>query len=415
MPMEKLQNPISIDDLRCGVSFSRLPKHFGRATVITRLLGKKHIWIDSLCIVQNSPNDWQEQSSLMHMVYGSAFCTISADMLNGEKGHLDGERLPSHVNPTVVRPTWPEARGESYRVVPLDLWRCNISESFLGVRAWALQERLLSPRVVHFGRSQIFFECNTRSWCESFPDGLPDELSDDNDRFKGLDVVQDGTALMKKLQSRSDLENVRFSLSGEIASERLIKSSELEKCHPEASSTLASIDASCVNRIIGGAQMKEQVGEEPKSSHSPPAFFVLDKAANEFSVDNNDEKSVEDGAEIPDSVEHLEKYEQEDYAMGGYYLWARILEKYTTTNLTFPSDKFVAIEGLSNYLSRKLNDTFISGLWRKTLVTDLLWSVKLTLDSDWFPMDKNITYFLKKNPYLVTGKRPLVSRAPTWS
>ncbi|KAI2474515.1 HET domain containing protein [Pyrenophora tritici-repentis] len=39
-------------------------------------------------------------------------------------------------------------------------------------RAWVFQERLLSPRIIHFGKEQLFWECHTSNACETFPDGL---------------------------------------------------------------------------------------------------------------------------------------------------------------------------------------------------------------------------------------------------
>ena len=47
----------------------------------------------------------------------------------------------------------------------------EVSDSPLLRQAW-VQERLLSPRVVHFGAHQIFWECNTLKACELYPSGL---------------------------------------------------------------------------------------------------------------------------------------------------------------------------------------------------------------------------------------------------
>ena len=40
-------------------------------------------------------------------------------------------------------------------------------------RAWVLQERLRSPRILHFGRNEVFFECNKLIATETYPSGLP--------------------------------------------------------------------------------------------------------------------------------------------------------------------------------------------------------------------------------------------------
>jgi hypothetical protein len=54
------------------------------------------------------------------------------------------------------------------------LWEREIKKAPLTQRAWVVQERLLSPRVVHFGANQLFWECQELQACETYPDGLPD-------------------------------------------------------------------------------------------------------------------------------------------------------------------------------------------------------------------------------------------------
>ena len=48
-----------------------------------------------------------------------------------------------------------------------------MSESPLAKRAWFVQERLLSRRVIHFGSRQILWECHETDACETFPNGIP--------------------------------------------------------------------------------------------------------------------------------------------------------------------------------------------------------------------------------------------------
>ncbi|KAH7370060.1 hypothetical protein BKA65DRAFT_386907, partial [Rhexocercosporidium sp. MPI-PUGE-AT-0058] len=43
-----------------------LPATFRDAVVITRLLGVKYLWIDSLCIIQDQLSDWEHESAKMH-------------------------------------------------------------------------------------------------------------------------------------------------------------------------------------------------------------------------------------------------------------------------------------------------------------------------------------------------------------
>lgn len=58
----------SINDFKQKVSFNELPKTFQDAVTACKALGIDYIWIDSLCILQDSPEDWAIQGSKMAQV-----------------------------------------------------------------------------------------------------------------------------------------------------------------------------------------------------------------------------------------------------------------------------------------------------------------------------------------------------------
>lgn len=58
-----------------------------------------------------------------------------------------------------------------------DIWTWGIDESPLGGRAWTVQERFLSPRQIHFGSQQLFWECRENTACETLRGGLPQRLT----------------------------------------------------------------------------------------------------------------------------------------------------------------------------------------------------------------------------------------------
>jgi Heterokaryon incompatibility protein (HET) len=206
LPMLKLVDRISADEtgvpvllkrMKAGFSVADLPKTFREAVAIARRLSVRYLWIDSLCIVQNSKEDWKRESAKMGSVYSNAFCTLAAAGSKDSSEGLFHERAPSLARPIAVKPTWEKIVEQSYLVVPLDFWDDMVSESVLGQRGWVLQERLLSPRFIHYGRTQIFWECRSQDCCETFPTGLPDIASGINSRFKGLDPECDGPVLRK--------------------------------------------------------------------------------------------------------------------------------------------------------------------------------------------------------------------------
>ena len=69
------------DLLMKSISLDQLPKTFVDAIEVTRKLGSRYLWIDSLCILQSgerSKEDWEHESSLMHEVYNHAHCNIAS-------------------------------------------------------------------------------------------------------------------------------------------------------------------------------------------------------------------------------------------------------------------------------------------------------------------------------------------------
>jgi hypothetical protein len=60
------------------IKWQSLPKSFQDAVVFTRRLGIRYLWIDSLCIIQDSKEDWETQAAKMAMIYALAVLTLSA-------------------------------------------------------------------------------------------------------------------------------------------------------------------------------------------------------------------------------------------------------------------------------------------------------------------------------------------------
>lgn len=60
-----------------------MPKTFADAIAVTRTMGQRYLWIDSLCILQDLVDDWIAESSYMDQVYSQALFTIVADAVEG--------------------------------------------------------------------------------------------------------------------------------------------------------------------------------------------------------------------------------------------------------------------------------------------------------------------------------------------
>lgn len=70
------------------------------------------------------------------------------------------------------------------------LWKSNMDQSPLLTRAWVAQERLLAPRILHFARDEMFWECNSLIGCETFTTWISgtNPLMDLKTGFTKLDV-----------------------------------------------------------------------------------------------------------------------------------------------------------------------------------------------------------------------------------
>lgn len=141
-----------------NIDVLHLPKSFQDAILITRKLGIAYIWIDSLCIIQDSAGDWHREASRMENYYSNCFLNISAlSARDSNVGFLNRRKLA----PDVQLQDDLRLRHASRP------WGTVFYNSPLSQRAWVLQERLLSNRVLHFGDEELFWECSTLSARES--------------------------------------------------------------------------------------------------------------------------------------------------------------------------------------------------------------------------------------------------------
>src|SRR5204863_1623669 len=69
-----------------------LPKTFKETAEVTLFFGVSYLWIDSLCIIQDSDVDWQKEAASMGEVYQHGLCNIAAMASNGPHGGLFSNR-----------------------------------------------------------------------------------------------------------------------------------------------------------------------------------------------------------------------------------------------------------------------------------------------------------------------------------
>lgn len=182
LPLVETTKENIIDFMEAGIGFQDLSQTFQDAVTLTRKLGQRYLWIDSLCIVQNDPEEWAREAADMARVYGNSYCTLAAlSSADGKGGcHLE-DRVQRVMDNTFFDLRTQSLSEEPYvrifREEPSD-WsieydgaegRKGQKQSPLRYRAWVLQERELSKRSIHFGRNQLLWECKQMKGSAQLP------------------------------------------------------------------------------------------------------------------------------------------------------------------------------------------------------------------------------------------------------
>ncbi|KAI1456780.1 heterokaryon incompatibility protein-domain-containing protein [Annulohypoxylon moriforme] len=147
-----------------------LPKTLREVCHIAHHLGFEYVWIDRLCIIQDCDEDWEREASKMGMVYSLASLTIAVSCASNEDSGCFRERNLACVTPIFLRLC---PLLDPYEVVIYnegsDLDWQRIRHGCLKERGWTLQEWLLSTRLIHFSRNQVYWECRQIDASEAWP------------------------------------------------------------------------------------------------------------------------------------------------------------------------------------------------------------------------------------------------------
>jgi hypothetical protein len=154
-----------------AIQLDRLPKTFREAVLLARRLDLQYIWIDSLCIIQDSKADWDTESSKMAEVYAGATVTIAATSAeDGRQGLFVDKAAWNKAVPFSMANSQGEQTTVYIRSASDDHHDISHSNLFkahpLSCRGWVLQERLLSTRILMFTSCELVFDCQTLLWCE---------------------------------------------------------------------------------------------------------------------------------------------------------------------------------------------------------------------------------------------------------
>ncbi|KAI8634705.1 heterokaryon incompatibility protein-domain-containing protein [Xylariaceae sp. FL1651] len=138
--------------LRLNIPYRDLRLTFRDAVDVTRELGVRYLWIDSLCIIQGSrtQSDWHQEVKTMASVYCNALLTLAASNAVDVRSGLFSRRKSLIANIGHVQ------HGSNGIMRPVFL--AADPERHLERRGWVVQEHLLAPRTVHMA-DNIAWKC----------------------------------------------------------------------------------------------------------------------------------------------------------------------------------------------------------------------------------------------------------------
>jgi len=300
------------------IQFSELPRSFRDAILISKSLDIPYIWIDSLCILQDSREDWETVSAEMGLVYSHAWCTIAASSAKCCHDGIDLVREKRTSCEVMLYGDQDKRVGVSITEDP-PTWQAFYASNPLNKRGWTFQERELSPRILHFSTDQIWWECRSMRAQEG-----PD-LFDDN-------IGEPAISVRKKTTELRTLTSI-IRAEEDYARIRLTKAP----------------------------------AEQSRIEYDPKIFpgLEISQAFQLRCLDNMlvTSKSVT----APAMLKNLFATEAR------YNTWLKAVQDYSTRAFTVITDRLPALSGFVSEMQARHGGEYVAGVWREDLLRSLLW------------------------------------------
>ncbi|KAJ4365336.1 hypothetical protein N0V83_008957 [Neocucurbitaria cava] len=120
-------------------------------------LGQQYLWVDALCIIQDSPADKADQIDQMDLVYNAALMTI---VIAPENNETDQASLPGYRTASSSRRQIIHTVGHLSFAVPKPCLEDILAHTRWETRGWTYQESHLSRRSLYFTSHQLYFQCS---------------------------------------------------------------------------------------------------------------------------------------------------------------------------------------------------------------------------------------------------------------
>jgi hypothetical protein len=310
-----------------GIPWESFPKVFQHAITFTKDLQISFLWIDCLCIIQGDEDDWAKEAASMASIYQDSIITLAATASPGCDGALLHNFQPKEIHKLLGLDESDNTYDIYVRKKTLHWNDCPEKELYLKfplvTRAWAYQERLLAPRVLHFCAEELIWEC-MEEWicqCGSFgSDGSPK---------KAHAAAVDPTQIAQS--SRGDGDNGVNDIGYNNA---------------------ITVPSDCAYVVA-----------------APEDEFKIGGKVQARSVDT---LVRHDAESYPSNEASATETRKKDHTRN----WHHIVEDYSKLRLTYDSDRFPALAGLAKTSRRHFEHKYLAGVWEDNLPQSLLWTTK---------------------------------------
>lgn len=302
------------------IPFQILPRTIADAVSCTYQLGLKYLWVDSLCIIQDSREDKGNEIQKMASIYKNAHVTISAAKVqDSHEGFLERRTRCDPLISTSFRVPMLVPRDESALLAWIEEHHRSQDASYLMDRAAGNMFNLNRAAEDTFSKSPW---ANTTPWAEpnvwfDFPSTV---------RLAAEPLGSEGGDLLTATEVGDEPISTRgWTLQESWLSNRLLVygSRQLQWiCHS--------------GREVDGGRKPYELGIE---SDRPNMVNIMIQ---------NDESKINT-------------------------LWQTLVHGFSSRQLGDPSDKLNALEGIAQEFKRATGDQYLAGLWRRNLVSGLSW------------------------------------------
>jgi hypothetical protein len=237
----------------------RIPRTVCDAMELTRMIGMRYLWVDTLCIVQDDGDDKSRLIGRMDDVYDNAKVTIVAAAGSDADAGLRG------ISPRTGCPIEPAKIVDDSDGTILNLSVClpslceEVRRETWNTRGWTFQEQCLSQRCLYFTAEETFFNCTEVQWREGYDYG--------EEKHEDLEIQVRTGPPWWSMKLRRDLDPTPYHYLGDAT--RGLDIQNYQKTVQDYSRTNLTFPRDALNAFEGLFNRFQRSGDTPEHSSEP--------------------------------------------------------------------------------------------------------------------------------------------------